>query len=71
MSEREAELAFLEGAVRALRRRAEAIRKKAALGVTSLDGYQPVVLVVDSKAAHLFRIARDWSAIADDLGGGL
>jgi len=37
--------------VRALRRRAEAIRKKAAPGVTVLDGCKPVV-VVDSKSAH-------------------
>ncbi len=48
------ESAMLAGAVRALRRRAEAIRARASVGVTVLDGYQPKVIIIESKAAHLF-----------------
>jgi len=61
------ETAIAAGAVRALRQHAEAIRKRAADGVTALDGYRPLVLVIESKAAHAFKIARDWDSIAAAL----
>jgi len=61
------EMAIVAAAARALRRRAEAIRKRAAPGVTALDGYQPLVFVVTSEAAHALRIARDWDSMAAEL----
>jgi hypothetical protein len=54
------------GAVRALRRQAEAIRQRAAPGVTVLDR-SPPVRILESKAAHLCRIARDLDLIADEI----
>jgi hypothetical protein len=60
------ELAISVAVTRALRRRAEAIRKRAA-PVVVLDGYRPAVRILESKAAHLHRIARDLDAIAAEL----
>ena len=70
MSEPEAdplEPAFLEAAVRALRRRVEALRKLAAPGVTTLDGYNPIVLVTTSESAHAIKRATALDRVADDL----
>ncbi len=61
------ESAIRASAVRALRRRAEAVRKGAADGVTVLDGYAPPVLSVTSEAATAFKIAKDWDQIAAEL----
>jgi hypothetical protein len=60
------EAAIAEAAISALRRRAEAIRQRAA-PVVVLDGYRPAVRILESKAAHLHRIARDLDAIAAEL----
>jgi hypothetical protein len=59
------ESAMLSGAIRALRRRANAIRQRAAPGVTRLD--RPPVVIVTSESAHALRIAKDFEAIADSL----
>jgi hypothetical protein len=59
------EAAIAEAAIRALRRRANAIRQRAAPGVTRLD--RPPVVIVTSESAHALRIARDFEAIADSL----
>jgi hypothetical protein len=53
-------------AARALRRRADNLRKRAALGVTVLDS-PPGVVVIDGKSANLLRITGDWERIADEL----
>jgi cell division protein ZapA (FtsZ GTPase activity inhibitor) len=67
MAERERlEAAMLSGAINALRRRADALRQRASVGVTILDRKPPVV-IVESKAAHLYRIARDLERVASDL----
>ena len=60
------EAAITAAAVRALRKRAAALRQRAADGVPVLDR-DPVVLVVESKAAHAFRIAHNWDLIAAEL----
>jgi hypothetical protein len=60
------ELAFRHGAVRVLRRRAEALRKRASDGVIALD-CTPAVIVLESESAHALRIARDWDRIASEL----
>lgn len=60
------DLAITSGAISALRRRAAALRKRASGGVSVLDR-RPVVLVVASESAHLFKIARQLDAIADSL----
>jgi hypothetical protein len=60
------EAAIRAAAARALRRRADAIRKRAAVGVTVLDR-SPPVLVVTSESATALRIARDFSDLAGDL----
>jgi hypothetical protein len=60
------EAALLAGAINALRNRAAAIRARASIGVTILDRRPPVV-IVESKAAHLYRIARDLERVASDL----
>ncbi len=57
------ETAIEAAVVRALRRRAEALRQRAAQGVDVLD-CSPPVLVIESKSAHAFKIARDLDAIA-------
>jgi hypothetical protein len=54
------ELVFRRGAVRVLRRRAEALH-----GVTVLD--RTPVVVVESESAHILRMARDWDRIASEL----
>ena len=59
-------IAITSGAIRALRRVAARLRQRAAPGVTIPDRH-PDVTIVNSKSAHLFRIARDLDAIADDL----
>jgi hypothetical protein len=56
------EAEMLAGSIRALRKRAEALRARASDGVVILD-CKPAVLIVESKAAHLYRIARDFDAI--------
>jgi len=63
------ESAVLAGAVRALRRRAEAIRKRAAPGVTRLD--RPPVVIVTSESATSYKIAKDFDAIADAIESGM
>jgi len=54
------------GAVRALRGRADALRKRAAPGGTGLDR-EPPVIIVASEAPHSLKIARDLDRIADAL----
>jgi hypothetical protein len=61
---------ILAGAVRALRRRAALLRKKAASGVTVVDGYRRPVLIVTSESAHAFKIAKSFDEIAADLEAG-
>ncbi len=61
------ERAITDGAIAALRRRAETIRKRASISVIVLDGYQPVVVVLTSESAHAYRTARDFDAIASEL----
>jgi len=58
---------MIAAAARALRRRATALRKRAAPGVTVLDGYAKPVLVIASETAHALRIARDWERVAREL----
>jgi hypothetical protein len=60
------EAAIALGAVRALHRRADAIRARASVGVTILDR-RPAVRIVTSESARAFKIARDFDAITDDL----
>jgi len=60
------DLAITSGAISALRRHASLLRKRASGSVTVLDR-RPVVLVVASESAHLFKIARQLDAIAADL----
>lgn len=60
------ERAVPAGAVRALRRQADAVRKRASVGVVVLDR-RPPVIIVDLKAAHLYRIARDLDRVGSDL----
>ncbi len=68
MSDRDPlEAAFLAGTISALRRRAEALRQRAQPGVTALDGYQPIVIVVASESATAIKIAKDFERIADEL----
>jgi hypothetical protein len=55
----------LSGAIRALRNRAAAIRKRAAPGVTRLD--RPPGVIVTSESATALRIAKDFDAIAAEL----
>jgi len=59
------EAEILTGAVRALHRRAAAIRQRAALGVTRLD--RPPVVIVTSESATALRIARDFDEIAAQI----
>jgi hypothetical protein len=59
------EAAIAEAAIRALRRRANAIRQRAAPGVTRLD--RPPVVIITSESATALRIAKDFEAIADSL----
>ncbi len=61
------EAVIVAGAVQALRRRAQAIRKRASSGVTVFDGYRPVVVVLTSESAHAYRTARDFDSIASEL----
>ncbi len=61
------EAAVRAGAINALRRRAEAIRKLAAPGISALDGYRPAVVVITSESATALKIARSWDAIAAKL----
>jgi hypothetical protein len=62
------DLAATSGAVKTLRRRAAAIRKRASSGVTVIDG-PPMTIVKTSEATHAFRVAADLDAIADRLAG--
>ncbi len=65
MSERDPlEAVFLAAAARALRRRARVLLDKAAPGIATTEAG---VAIVESKAAHALRIARDWDAIAAEL----
>jgi hypothetical protein len=59
------EAAMIAGAINALRRRAEAIRARASVGVTRLD--QSPVVIITSESATALRIAKDFDRIADDL----
>jgi hypothetical protein len=60
------EAAIAEAAIRALRRRANAIRQRAAPGVTVLDR-RPPVRILTSESATALRIAKDFDRIADVL----
>jgi hypothetical protein len=60
------EAAITSAAVRALRKRAEALRKGASVGIAVLDR-RPVVLVITSESATALRIAKSWDTIASDL----
>jgi hypothetical protein len=62
----ELEAAFTEGSIRALRRRAEVIRKRASVNVNVLDRSPPIIIVA-SDSAHAFKIARDWDRVAAAL----
>jgi hypothetical protein len=64
------EAAVLAGAIRALRNRAAMVRARASDGVAFLDGYRPSVIIIESKAAHLYRIARDLDRVASELEAG-
>jgi hypothetical protein len=57
-------------AVKALRRRADLLRKKAAPGVSALDGYRRATIGVTSESAVTLRIATSLDAIAADLEAG-
>jgi len=61
--------AITSGAISALRKRAAAIRKHAASGVTMIAG-PPMTIVKASEAAHALKIAADLNAIADHLEEG-
>jgi hypothetical protein len=65
MSADRLEAAIAAGAVAALRRRAEAIRARASVGVTILD--RPPVRILTSESATALRIAKDFDRIADVL----
>ena len=54
-------------AVRALRKRAEAISKRAAPGVVVLDGYRRPVVVITSETAASLKIAKDFDRIAAEI----
>jgi hypothetical protein len=60
------EAEIVTGAIRALRRRAEAIRERATPGVTILDR-RPPVRIITSESATALRIAKDFDAIADAI----
>ncbi len=64
MTEPDLKRAFIAGAISALRRRAEALRARAALGKTVTNAG---VVIIASEAAHALRIARDWETLADEL----
>jgi hypothetical protein len=64
------ESAITAAAVRALRHRAEAIRKRAAVGVIVLDGYRRPVIVVTSEAATAIKIAKSFDDIAVEIESG-
>ena len=61
------ERAILTSSINALRRRAEALRKRASIGVVVLDCYRRPVLVITSESATAFKIAKSWDAVASDL----
>jgi hypothetical protein len=63
------DLAIRSGAIAALRKRAHAIRKRAADGITVVDG-PPMTIIKTSEAAHAFKIAADLDQIANALDGG-
>jgi hypothetical protein len=65
------EEAMIGGAIRGLRKRSEAQRQKAELGITVGIEKYPDVLIITSEAATALRIAADLAAIADAIGGGL
>jgi hypothetical protein len=60
------ESAVLAGAIRALRNRAALVRARASDGVTVIDR-RPPVIITESKAAHLYRIAADLDRVALEL----
>jgi hypothetical protein len=61
------EVAITAAAVRALRHRAEAIRKRASVGVTVLDrGRQRSVIQITSESATSLKIAKSFADIADE-----
>ena len=60
---------FLNGAIAALRKGAEAQRKIAIAG-TSLAGEKfPGVVIRSPEAACATKLAANWDAIADEIGG--
>jgi hypothetical protein len=59
------EAEIVTGAIRALRRRAEAIRARASANITIID--RPPVRILTSESATALRIAKDFDRIADDL----
>jgi hypothetical protein len=62
------ERAVTSGAIIALRKRAAAIRRRAASGVTVID--RPFTITNSSESAQTLKIAADRDAIAADLEGG-
>ncbi len=55
--------AIATGTVRALRKRADLVRRRASEGVTIID-HDPPVVAISSEAATLFRIAKHIDALA-------
>lgn len=62
-------LAIASGAIAALRKVAQRLRREAVAGITVVDG-PPMTIIKTSEAAHAFKIASDFDGIADHLGGG-
>lgn len=63
------DLAVTSGAVTALRRVAERLRRKAAADVVVVDGPR-MTIIKSPEASQAYRIARDLEAIAADLETG-
>jgi len=59
------EAAMTAAVISVLRRRAAAIRERAAPGVTRLD--RPPVVIITSESETALRIAKDFDAIAAEL----
>ena len=60
------ELAITGAVTKALRRRADAIRKRASPGITVLDR-GPVVIIITSESATSLKIAKAFDEIGNDL----
>ena len=63
----EPEGALVAGAIAALEKRAAALRKQAALGISEVEGEHGPATIVSSEAAAALRLAGDFEEIARDL----